>query len=119
VTFDPRARQLVSPQPGCWLIRLTKGGPRVAARIWRVETVVDPDFPENGMVGTRSPFLAAEINGEIVDIDKVWLVRGEPISEQEYRWRVADAAWAATHAPDEAIANPRKKIDWLQARIPF
>lgn len=113
------AREYAQIEPGYWLIRLVKGGPRVAARIWWVETVVDPDFPENRMDGTRSPFFAAEIDGAPADLITVWMGRLQSISEQEYRFRVADSAWARQHKPDEPIANPRRRIDLMTAPLPF
>ena len=113
------ARQMLSPEPGYWLVTLAKGGPRVPAAIIRCQTVVDPDFAENRMDGTRSPFLAAFIAGRPAALEEVWHRRGEVITESEYRFRIADAAWATEHKPDEPIAQPRKPVDWLRAPIPF
>ena len=71
------------------------------------------------MTGTRSPFLAAFVNDEPVDMDRVWLTKGEPITEAEYAFRVADAKWAAEHAPNEPAAQPHKAVDLRQIPIPF
>ena len=105
------ARPLSMPAPGYWLIRLVKNGPPVAASIRWVETTVEPGVPENDMAGTRSRFLVAYINGEPVDIDRVWLVRGHPIDAAEYRYRCAVTDWAIQHAPETPEATPTKRVD--------
>ena len=110
---------MIDPQPGWWLVKLVKGGPTVAACIRLVLTEFEPDFPQNDMRGTRSPFLAAFVNDEPVDMDRVWLTKGEPITEAEYAFRVADAKWAAEHAPNEPAAQPHKAVDLRQIPIPF
>lgn len=113
------ARQMLNPQEGYWLIRLVKGGPRVPACIRYMETIVEPGEPGNRMDGTRPRYLAAFVNGEPVALDRVWLSRGDAISEAEHDFRVADAAWAAEHAPDEPAANPTTPIDHLLIPLPF
>lgn len=113
------SRDLTHPQPGFWLIRTVKGGPRVAACIKIVCTTAEPGQPDNDMHGTRSPFLAAFVLGEPVDLDRVWLTRGEPITEHEHDFRVRDAAWVRQYRPSEPMAQPHKPIDLLQAPLPF
>ena len=108
-------RQIAKPEVGYWLMRLTKGGPQVAAAIMWLETVEEPGVPENRMVGTRSRHLAAFIAGEPVSVDEVWLRRGVPITRDEYHFRLSDMAWAKQHAPDEPIAKPRERIDLTTA----
>lgn len=108
------ARPLLSPIPGYWLIRLNSRGPRVPAAIEWHETIVDPDFPENDMRGTRYRYLAATINGEPASLDDVWLSKGSAITAAEYRFRTAESRWAKKYAPDEPIANPRKPVDLNQ-----
>ena len=105
------------PETGHWLIRLVKHGPWVPACIALVETTAEPGEPENIM--ERSPFIAAFINGEPVDIDRVWLVRGQPITADEYRFRCAVTDWAMANAPESPEATPTKRIDLLQAPLPF
>jgi hypothetical protein len=110
-------RSLNDPQPGYWLMRMVKGGPRVPATICIVHTTREPGEESNLM--DRSPFIAAFIAGDPVSIDDVWHRRGEPITESEYRFRVADLEYARRYAPDEPQAAPRKKIDLMQAKLPF
>lgn len=100
------------PECGYWLIRLIRNGPLVPACIQRVQTMHEPGEPENTM--ERSPFLAAFINGEPVHIDRVWMVRGQPIAEAEYKYRCALTDWAQQHAPDMPEATPTKRIDLAQ-----
>ena len=113
------ARPLSMPAEGHWLIRLVRNGPPVAASIRWVETTVEPGVPENDMAGTRSRFMAAFINGEPVDIDRVWLVRGHAIDEAEYNFRIADFEHACQWRPDDPVAEPTKKIDLMRAPMPF
>jgi hypothetical protein len=62
------------------------------------------------------PVLAGEILGEDVDPVLVWTGRDRrPLSaptghtlDSWYRYKVADAIWAADHAPEEPIAHPRR-----------
>lgn len=103
------ARVIGQPQEGYWLVRLVKGGPRVPACIRKIETKAEPGEPANRM--ERSSFLAAFINGEPVAIDRVWEVRGEPITRQEHDWRVAITDWSMVHAPTTPEANPTEPID--------
>ncbi len=110
-------RQMGRPTPGYWLMRLVSGGPRVPTAIVIVHTTREPGEESNRM--DRSPFIAAFIAGEPVAVDEVWLRRGEQITEADYRFRVAEAAWCREFAPDEPIAQPRKRIDLMQARLPF
>jgi hypothetical protein len=98
-------------------MRMVKGGPRVPAAIYVVHTTAEPGEESNRM--DRSPFIAAFVAGEPVAMDDVWLHRGEPITEADYNFRVADMRWAQQHAPDEPQAQPRAKIDLMQAKLPF
>jgi hypothetical protein len=102
-------RAVSMPTEGHWLIRLVRNGPPVPACIRLVQTTVEPGEPTNHM--ERSPFLAAFINDEPVAIDRVWLVRGRPINEGEYRYRCAVTDWAIEHAPDTPEATPTKRVD--------
>lgn len=110
-------RAIAPPKIGYWLMRMVKKGPEVPASIQWEQTTNEPGNPDNVM--ERSPILTARINGELVAWDRVWDWAKREIDENEYRFRLADAAWARAHAPHEAIANPRKPVDLLQAPLPF
>lgn len=112
-------RQLGRPEVGFWRLRLVKGGPLVGACIKWVRTDAEPDEPGNDMTGTRSPFLAAFINDQPVDIDRVWHSKGVPIDEAEYRFMCAEAAWATAYAPTEPAARPHERVNIRQLAIPF
>lgn len=111
------ARRLDRPEVGFWTVRLVSGGPAVPARIFWAQTTHEPGNPENRM--ERSRFLAAEIGGEVAEVDDVWLRRGTPITEAEYCFRVAEMQWAKAHAPIEPIANPRRRVDLSAMPLPF
>lgn len=102
---------MLRPEPGHWRLKWRPGAPWVPARIFWVETVTDPDFPENDMRGTRSRYLAAEINGRPVSIDEVWLRKRQFISAQEYAYMIRVRDWAETHAPEVPEANPYEAVD--------
>lgn len=116
-TADASPRRMDKPECGYWLVRQIKGGPRTPASIQVVHTLYEPGEAGNRM--ERSPFLAAFIAGEPVALDEVWLRRGDPITKEDYEFRVADLRWSREHAPDEPQANPRKAVDLLQATLPF
>jgi hypothetical protein len=109
--------QLDKPECGWWRVRLTKGGPFAAASIQYEQTLHEPGEPSNLM--ERSAIMTARINGEVVLLADVWERRKEPITKASHDYMVADTAWAKKFSPDEPQANPRKKVDWLQAPLPF
>lgn len=114
---ERKPRRIDRPQPGYWAVRLSKGGVEVAACIRWERTEREPAEPDNLM--ERSPILTARINGEIVPLDAVWLRRGREISEAEYKFLVADRAWARAHAPTLPEAEPTQPVDLLTVKPPF
>ena len=111
------ARFVEQPKTGWWLMRAVKGGPEVPASIQWERTEHEPGEPQNLM--DRSPVLTARIAGRIVALDRVWNWTKREISKAEFDYRTSEAAWAAVHAPHEPAANPRKKLDLMQAPLPF
>ena len=110
-------RVIDKPREGFWLIKLVKNGPEVAAAIILEHTTYEPGNALNRM--DRSATLAAYIDGHPCHIDEVWLRRGRPIDEREYRFRIRDTAWLREHAPDDPGANPKTAIDSLTVKPPF
>ncbi|MCA3246074.1 MAG: hypothetical protein ING19_21140 [Azospirillum sp.] len=110
-------RRIDAPQPGFWMIRLVKGGPEVPARIYRHTTTCEPGDPANAM--ERPSFLVAEIAGETVELDAVWLRSGRAVDEAEYRFQIADHAHAREWRPRDAKADPHRRIDLLAVALPF
>lgn len=105
--LPPRA--IAHPEPGFWMIRLVKDGPRVPARIFRHTTTHEPGNPENLM--ERPSFLCAEILGHLVRLDRVWLRSGVPIDAAEFEFQMQDFQHAAAHRPADPKAAPKKRVD--------
>ena len=101
------ARRMDKPEPGYWLVRLVKNGPLVPVAIIRFETRYEPDS------------LAAFIAGQRVELHEVWHRNGQPITKEDYEFRVVDQAWAKQWAPQEAQAEPEKPIDLMTTPLPF
>lgn len=110
-------RAIKPPECGWWLMRAVKGGPEVPASIQWERTEHEPGAPDNRM--ERSPVLTARIAGDIVAWDRVWNWTKREIDRAEHDYRLADMAWSKANRPDLPIANPRKKLDLMQAEIPF
>lgn len=110
-------RALDVPGTGYWLMRMVKLGPEVPASIQWETTEHEPGNPDNVM--DRSPILTARINGDIVAWDRVWNWTKREITESEFHFRTADAAWARTNAPNEPAANPTRRLDLMQVPAPF
>lgn len=111
------------PQPGFFLTRLVKGGPLMPARIWRpcVCTVNGgEDGAEHDWQPTcdRNPPLAAEVNGQPHDVDRVWMSR-DVITEAEYRYLMDTAAWDRANDPTAPMANPAQPINPLTVKPLF
>lgn len=109
----------VIDQPGCgyWVMRAVKGGPEVPASIQWERTEHEPGIPDNLM--DRSPILTARIAGSVVEWGRVWNWTKREVTKEEHDFRLADMAWAKANRPNLPIANPRKKLDLMQAEIPF
>jgi len=111
------ARNIDRPAPGFWMIRAVKHGPELPARIAWHRTACEPGNEANAM--DRPAFLFAEIAGEPAELDDVWLRRGRPITESEYRFQVADHAHARAYRPDDAKAQPYRAVDLMAVALPF
>ena len=73
--------------PGFYRVKLVKGGPWVAVRIWLGE----PRDPVTGDLLDRSPRHQAVRNAIECDVWQVWPnCCGEPISEEEYHKLLAN-----------------------------
>lgn len=109
-SFDPE-----TPVAGCYRIRLRKGGPPVALRIWRGASI-DPATGEE--VQERSPTWQCEVNGtDRVPVDRHWPgCARDPISREEHDRLVAASR---TMNPDSHFYDLRKPIDRLTAPMPF
>lgn len=108
------------PEPGFWLVRLAGArSPVTPAAIALRAVEHEPGAPDNVMTGTRSPTLVGFLAGRECHPDDVWIRDAEPITEAEYRFRLADLEWCRSHAPAEPIATPYQRTDWNSAPPPF
>jgi hypothetical protein len=106
------------PQCGWFLLRLTRGAVEVAASIQYERTEHEPDCPENRM--DRPSVLTGRINGEVCDWREIWHSRTKEITEADYKFLLAERAWALKYAPnDPAAADPHKPLDLRSAPMPF
>lgn len=117
------ARRIDMPRPGFWRTRLVRGGPAVAARIWRPCgcTVNGGDAnAEHDWRDTcdRFPPLQAEIDGRPADVLRVWTCR-DAIDAAEYAYMRADAEWVRRYAPHEPVAAPESRVDVGALPPPF
>lgn len=96
------------PVPGHYRMRLRSGGAFVGVRIW----FGPPLDPVTGDELDRAPRLQSHINGAYADMDRVWpRCAGDPITAAEYDHLCRVQTWAEQHAPDSALADPRKRLD--------
>lgn len=124
------ARTLSDPRPGFFRVREVAGGPWMPARIFRPCPLEMPvDAPWQWL--DRWPPLQADIDGRPVSIDRVW-TWGEPIlahrrhyelcspqALDEWMYLTLAAAWERRHAPEGPLANPRRRVDFSTAPLPF
>lgn len=95
------------PQCGYYQRKLIQSGPYVPACIWR-ECQLDIETAEP----TGRDVLLCEVNGLRKDPHSEWMrVVAQPISEKEYRFKVADIAHARRYRPGDPLANPERPID--------
>lgn len=106
-----------NPIAGYYRVRLRSGGATAGARIW----YGPPLDPITGEELDRSHRWQAEVNGKPYDyFDRIWpKFADQKTTEEEYRLLCAKAQWAEEHAPNSAMANPNKRVDFLTAPLPF
>lgn len=103
------------PDPGCFRLKLTKGGVFVGARIVYAPT----SDPLTGEPLDRSWLWAGEINGRPdpspspEPTPRVWRIwhSGDRISEAEFHFLVADRRWSEENAPHLPEAQPTRAVD--------
>lgn len=117
------------PRPGFYAASMVRNGPDVPVRIWFGPAVIDGEEQDRCHdwrceIDGRTDFIEKSDDGYrcrvALPVDRAWpFCAKRPISEAEYRFLIADAEWAKTHAPDHPKASPRKAVDWLKTRLPF
>lgn len=104
-----------TPVEGCYRIRLTRGGPFVAVRIWHGPPI-DPDTGEE--MEDRGERWQCRVNGSrLVPVEDYWPSVGRnPISEAEHRRIVR---LSRTMDPRHPHYDPKRMIDRLHSPMPF
>lgn len=128
------------PQPGCYKMKLTRGGPFVGVKIEDltpyeecegcagkgtkeaalsgVESICE-ECGGKGLVLVGDEAYRAWRDGREVPVDVVWpFCALHPIHEQEYLYLIDRAAYARAFDPEAPEAHPRDKADILKAPVP-
>lgn len=107
---------VTTPVAGHYRTKLRSGGVFVGVRIWHGP----PLDPDTGEELDRSWRWQAHLNGEYIELDRVWpQCAADPITPEEYKLMCAKAEWAKQHAPASAYTDPRKRIDLLSTANPL
>ena len=100
------------PEEGYYALKLVKGGPEVAACIFRVPAT-GPEhalYAWHAMADDEQLGITHE-DPQLADgVQQVWLF-GRRVSQQEYDFMLARARHAKLHDPQSPWANPRKPLD--------
>lgn len=105
-----------APDEGYYAVRIVKGGPRVACKIW----FGCPLDPLTGEELDRSPRWCALRNGAEVHVFEIWpYCAREPITEAEYNHLLAVYDWAFKNGANDPAANPDKPIDLNKTNLLF
>lgn len=107
-------REMGRPEIGFWMVKLTKNGAEVPASIFWCDH--EPGLPENKV---DQPYLDGEAAGERIPPEDVWHRRGRSITEDEYRFQLADVLYCKQHLPSDPKANPKEKVNLRQVALPF
>ncbi|SKB32777.1 hypothetical protein [Sphingopyxis flava] len=104
------------PTAGFYRLALRGGAAPAAIRVW----YGPPHDPVTGEEMDRSWRWQAEANGEPIDLEQVWpRCARQIITEAEHDMMCRKARWAREHAPDSALADPRRVVDPLNSPLPF
>lgn len=105
-----------TPTAGFYKMQLRSGAAYAGIRIW----FGPPADPVTGDELDRSWRWQAEANGEPIDVERVWpKCADKGVSASEYRALCRQQDWAREHAPDSALADPRRKHDPLTSSVRF
>lgn len=105
-----------TPVAGFYRHRFGRDTIEVGVRIWHGP----PLDPVTGEELDRSWRWQAEVNGCLVDFERVWPACAlNVVSEADYRTFCARQSWAKESAPKSAYAQPGRKIDRLSRETPL
>ncbi len=109
--FDPDV-----PIEGHYRMRLRIGAVFSAVRIW----FGPPLDPETGEEMDRGYRWQATVNGDLVDLERVWpRCAADGITKDEHDYLLSLKRWGEEHDPDGPFANPHKPVDLLKAPLPW
>lgn len=116
------------PVAGHYAIKLVRGGPRVPVRIWFGLPIIDGEEQDRAHgwfveVDGRTNRVERDDEGYRcsvpLSVESVWpFCAKDPITEAEYRFLIAHAAWARDYAPEHPKASPREPVDF-STLLPF
>lgn len=105
-----------APVTGFYRMRMRANSHYVGVRIWFGQ----PLDPVTGERLDRSLRWQAEVNGRYMELDRVWpACATDPIEQAEYEHLKGLQDWASDHAPQSALADPRRPLDLLTAPLVF
>jgi hypothetical protein len=116
----PAARVLIRPQPGFYVMRMRSGAPLVPAIIYQLcpmvipqlTTIAGPHPDEWCRPLDRSPCWEARLDGQRVDIDRVWTARSlRPVSRAEFEFRNRPLRRWVRENPSAPEARPHRAVD--------
>jgi hypothetical protein len=116
----PSTRVLIRPQPGFYVMRLRSGAPLVPAIIYQLcpmvipqpMTAVGPHPDEWCRPLDRSRRYEARLDGQRVDLDRVWTARSlRPVSRAEFEFRSGPLRRWARENPSAPEARPHRPVD--------
>lgn len=103
-------------ETGFWLVQLKRRGPWCPAAIMLIHTAYEPGNPTNLM--ERSPFLAAFVSGEPVDLEDVMSRRVHSITEDVYWRSCQEIDRARSLNVYDPRAHPRRAIKLAAMPLP-
>lgn len=104
------------PMPGYYRMRLRGGAVWGVVKIWWGQ----PADPITGETLDRSYRWQAHFNGELIEFDRAWpACARQPATEADYHNAIRRQEWAQQHAPTSAYADPRARLDPLDAPLTF
>lgn len=108
--------------PGLYAVRMRKGAVEVACKV-AYGPARDPLTSE---LLDRSPMWSIWINKPDTEEPdycspavRPYMLIGRPLSEQDYRFLLADRQWASEFEPSSPEANPTRRVDLATLQSPF
>lgn len=103
------------PIEGFYTMKLRAGAVRAGIHIW----FGPPLDPIDGTELDRAPRWQATANGAPISLEWVWpKCADSPDEASEVAHRIATQEWAKQHAPNSALADPKRRIDLLTEPLP-